>query len=209
MQQKHFVWLSFFCFAALLMIKAVLCEHQLAPQSNAHEYHQLKAGVNFIVSPDSNNNHFEGFDVEMELFRIEGNLDPDGNLDFSINTENYLEGKLQVRSRLHGTQMFMAMMKHFKGRVKIVRGRWEKDSNLKTYKEGLQKGLTREEAAGKTWTGKRAASYGFTKVRIVSELIDESQHGYVLVEFRKPRMWIAQKILDSIARIIHRVRAAS
>jgi hypothetical protein len=52
--------------------------------------------------------------------------------------------------------------------VTAVRGHWAFGTNLEEFNALVSAGATDEEAAAGTWTGRRVAKYGFTKVASVS-----------------------------------------
>ncbi|MGE4231876.1 MAG: hypothetical protein AB7F43_00970 [Bacteriovoracia bacterium] len=71
---------------------------------------------------------------------------------------------------LKGKEQFEKLMKKFGNRVQRVEGHWVDGDNLaavNTLTRGPKR-LPLEVAALKTWTGKRAVEYGFTKVKIIT-----------------------------------------
>lgn len=86
-----------------------------------------------------------------------------------------------------GHILFKLFLDYFGPRVKSVLGDWENNSdNLNRFNE-----LSREhdltEAASLTWTGRQAALYGFTEVKILDARGERGAYSDVVVEFRKPR----------------------
>ena len=74
------------------------------------------------------------------------------------------------RSSVSGKEMFVAMMAHFGGRIRIIEGDWNATMGLSTNLDQLNRatatGLSPEVAASLTWTGLRASEHGYNKVRI-------------------------------------------
>jgi hypothetical protein len=69
-----------------------------------------------------------------------------------------------------GRWMFNEMMKHFGSNVTGVQGFWvsPNSDNLKEVNRLTAAGRSLEEAAKDTWTGKRAADWGYLQVHVVA-----------------------------------------
>jgi hypothetical protein len=69
-----------------------------------------------------------------------------------------------------GSAMFNEALEAFGSNVQGVRGFWrgggELSSNFDSYQAGIRAGLTPEQAAAQTFTGKMALRAGFTHVNI-------------------------------------------
>lgn len=79
---------------------------------------------------------------------------------------NHEEG---YRSTIRGTDAFAEMIEHFgKDNVDVIQGRWFpfSVSNYQSFKEAREKGLSMEEAAFSTWTGRQAAKHGYVYVDV-------------------------------------------
>lgn len=90
-------------------------------------------------------------------------------------------------STISGKQMFQMVMGHFGDRIKIIQGNWSYGDNLAAFNKLVADGTPLKTAARATWTGQRAAEYGFTSVRI-SRQIPRTEGGYsaVSADFRRP-----------------------
>ncbi|MEV7340324.1 hypothetical protein [Streptomyces sp. NPDC093544] len=69
-------------------------------------------------------------------------------------------------SPLSGKQMFGMVMDHFGDGVKRIEGNWPYGDNLAAFNRSATGGTPLKTAARGTWTGQRAAEYGFTSGRI-------------------------------------------
>ena len=89
-------------------------------------------------------------------------------------------------SNASGTDMFLSAMQRLQQesiQVNAVRGTWIEGTdsvNAAQYLENLSKGLTPQQAAANTWTGKIAGSQGFLNVGV-----PETAHGTTTVHFGK------------------------
>lgn len=75
--------------------------------------------------------------------------------------------------------MFADVMDHFGDRVVSVQGYWRYGDNLGAFNEAVASGLSLGTAARGTWTGQRAAEFGFTRVKVVQA--DEGVDGFRVV----------------------------
>ncbi|MER6353975.1 ricin-type beta-trefoil lectin domain protein [Streptomyces sp. NPDC001634] len=80
-------------------------------------------------------------------------------------------------SPLSGKQMFGMVMDHFGDGVKSIEGNWSYGDNLAAFNRLVTGGTPLKTAARGTWTGQRAAEYGFTSVRI-TRAIPSMDDGY-------------------------------
>jgi hypothetical protein len=81
-----------------------------------------------------------------------------------------LRTKLENGTRskvLHGAAQFQSILQHFAGRFHAIRGNWVYGDNLQSFNAGVAAGLSLEESALQTWTGRQAVTAGFGKVEIV------------------------------------------
>jgi hypothetical protein len=68
---------------------------------------------------------------------------------------------------LRGQDQFNKILDHFgRDNVDAIKGNWQYDTNLNGFNDGIAQGMTPEQAAANTWTGKQAAAAGFTNVEI-------------------------------------------
>jgi hypothetical protein len=63
-----------------------------------------------------------------------------------------------------------------------VLGQWFDGDNLAEYEKNRKQGLTPQQAAAQTWTGRQAARWGYTEVIVVTD----NRWDGVIVEFRRP-----------------------
>jgi hypothetical protein len=89
-------------------------------------------------------------------------------------------------SNVRGTEMFKRMMQHFGNNVKAIQGSWYYGDNLAAVKKFTAAGLSLEEAATRTWTGKRAAEHGYTKVKILEAKGAPGHYTEVKALFERP-----------------------
>ncbi|MGH2531426.1 MAG: hypothetical protein ACRDJW_03870 [Thermomicrobiales bacterium] len=69
-------------------------------------------------------------------------------------------------SILRGKKQFRAMLKHFGGKVKGIRGAWSYEDNLAKFNALTAAGKSAKQAALGTWTGEQDAAAGFAKVPV-------------------------------------------
>lgn len=107
-------------------------------------------------------NAFKIYDSKSDEFYLTSYLE-DGTVYFGITTR--VEGR---RASWPGYQAFDQMVSHYGSRIKAIAGDWtlHKD-NFAEFKRNLDEGMTPEDAARNTWTGRNAKRYGFTKVTIL------------------------------------------
>lgn len=123
---------------------------------------------------------------EEAVMQIEGRLNKNKELVFVIKIL-----KSELLGKGLGTQGFDKMMNHFgEENIDVICGSWHQDeefsyfeagmsTNLKIFKEKVEE-MSPEEAALCTPTGKWAVKYGYTKVEMLSNRVDE-----VCVKFYK------------------------
>ena len=88
----------------------------------------------------------------------------DGFLQITLRTK--LENGLHL-TELQGATQFQLMLGHFIGRFKGIRGNWTYGDNLKLFNNGVHEGLSLEQSALKTWTGRQAQMAGYSRVEVV------------------------------------------
>ena len=90
-------------------------------------------------------------------------------------------------SPISGREMFDRVMEHFGDRVNGVQGYWVYGDNLAAFNAAVRGGDPLRSAARGTWTGRQAARYGFTRVKIL--VADENLDGFTRVSamFRRER----------------------
>lgn len=117
-----------------------------------------------------------------ELF-IAAGVDTDGSLGFKIQAEDPNDSS---RSAVRGKVLFALVMRHFGDPVTAVRGYWTGGANLLAFNRGIAAGLSDEQAAADTWTGKRATDFGFTAVSFQQRMKVLGGYGWVRVRFSRP-----------------------
>lgn len=81
-----------------------------------------------------------------------------------------LRTKLENGTRskvLQGAEQFQLILQHFTGRFHAIRGNWVYGDNLRSFNVGVAAGMSLEQAALQTWTGRQATAAGFGRVEIV------------------------------------------
>ena len=92
----------------------------------------------------------------------------------SVDSQGILDTVITVgKGTPSGSVMFQDAMDALGSNVKGIRGKWlsgsgELQDNLDSFNAGIQSGLTPQEAALNTFTGKMAARNGFTNAEIES-----------------------------------------
>jgi hypothetical protein len=86
-----------------------------------------------------------------------------------------------------GRWMFNEMMKHFGSSVTGVHGFWvgPDSDNLKEVNRLTAAGRSLEEAAKETWTGKRAADWGYAQVQVLATIGSAGGYTQVHVLFER------------------------
>ena len=86
-----------------------------------------------------------------------------------------------------GKWMFNQMMTHFGSSVTAVQGYWigPLSDNLKEVNSLTAAGISLEAAAQGTWTGKRAADWGYTQVQVLSIMGTPGNYRKAHVLFKK------------------------
>jgi len=119
---------------------------------------------------DSSNNRFKAFAI----------VSPDGLLEIDLRT------KLEDGTRsivLHGAEQFRRILRHFAGRFRGIRGNWQHGDNLKVFNRTTAAGMTSEEAALQTWTGRQAQAAGFSRVENIRAFGSPGVYTDVRVDF--------------------------
>lgn len=70
-----------------------------------------------------------------------------------------------------------------KNNVKAIRGTWWHGDNLATFNKLVQSGISPEEAAKSTFTGKMAGEYGFNNVDFIRVNFQNGEYVEVEVVF--------------------------
>lgn len=139
-----------------------------------------------ILKPVKTETKYVSVDLLDPTFRVEGILESSGTLSLSFQLRD-IEGNRSVF--LSGKEEFQRIMEHFGKRVKRIQGTWLYGDNLAEFNRlvGPPHGLDVFEAAAQTWTGKNAAKYGYTEVKIL-KLTKSIRGDYnsVKVIFEKP-----------------------
>jgi hypothetical protein len=83
--------------------------------------------------------------------------------------------------------MFNQMMKQFGSSVTAVRGFWigPLSDNLRDLNSLTSTGIPLEAAAKATWTGNRAADWGYTQVQVLNTIGPAGSYRNVHVLFKK------------------------
>lgn len=96
-----------------------------------------------------------------------------------------VENRPQDGTGCRGRWMFAEMMQHFGANVQAVRGSWTYGDNLAKVNELTRGGaMPLEDAARHTWTGRRAAEWGFSQVEVVSAAGAPGRYRNVQIIFR-------------------------
>ncbi|MEU0741177.1 ALF repeat-containing protein, partial [Streptomyces sp. NPDC006134] len=104
----------------------------------------------------------------------------DGVLDIAVERND---------STTKGYQMFDDVMAHFGAEnLRRIESKWvpAMPTNLNEFNKLIRGGKSLEEAAAATFTGRNAARYGFTKIRIVEAEGEPGHYTNVRVDFDRP-----------------------
>lgn len=109
-------------------------------------------------------------------------LDSDGEFNISIITKNT---SLEKNGRIIFKNLFN-FINHEYDEIFKIRGTWRASQkigdNLFSFNEFIKKGMTPEEAAKNTFTGKMASELGFNNVKLESSTIKNSEGVYISVD---------------------------
>jgi len=146
----------------------------------------LKAA--FSLSRDGSGNHVFEYGRATK-HGLKATLDANGELSFHVNVQKDLRA-----TRGGGRDMFVSLMQRIDGeglQVNSIAGEWVgklgtgQSANLDQYVKNC-KMMSQEDAAMATWTGQRAAEFGFTKATIAFPLERNGADHEVEVLFEKP-----------------------
>lgn len=101
------------------------------------------------------------------------------DLDEKGNLTLMMDNNPKLGSPLRGKKMFADVMDHFGDRVKSIQGYWKYGDNLGAFNDAVANGKSLGSAAKGTWTGRRAAEYGFARVKVIQA--DEGLDGFTAV----------------------------
>ncbi len=91
------------------------------------------------------------------------------------------------RGSVTGKEFFAAMMAHFGGRINLIESKWSATSgmttNLDLVNRATASGMSIEDAATLTWTGRRASDFGFGQVLGVQSTGNAGTYQIVRVQF--------------------------
>jgi hypothetical protein len=96
-------------------------------------------------------------------FQAEGHLEGEGELSITLRAE--LEDGTRT-PLFNGPEQYQAIVKHFGGQVKGVRGAWSYGTNLEQFNSATAGGLSAEDAALRTFSGTQATQAGFGRVTV-------------------------------------------
>lgn len=104
-------------------------------------------------------------------------LPPAFYAELELNANNRMTSNIDTKSKdgrvstmVDAKKAFKAALAHFGDKVEGIKGTWVYGDNLAEFNRLTAKGLTPEEAAALTWTGRLAAEAGYTKVEL-SDLV--------------------------------------
>jgi len=114
---------------------------------------------------------------------IWGQVLPGGLLSFIV--ENL--PKTIPHTGCSGRWLFGQMMSHFGASVMAIEGNWvgPNSDNLREVNRLTASGITLEAAARSTWTGSRAAEYGYLQYEEISKHGTPGNYSAVRVDFKK------------------------
>lgn len=112
-----------------------------------------------------------------------GNYHPKGEL--LLNIRNRYPGGEAHGMVLRGKEEFSRILKHFDGKFGPIRGVWIFGDNLAAFNRSyFREGMTLEQAAFSTWTGRMAKKSGYTRAFIMVNELAESGNYFTRVEVR-------------------------
>ena len=103
-------------------------------------------------------------------------------LMFGVEAKNNA-GKYSPNFR--AAEQFRAVIAHLDGQFDIILGTWYSGDNMSILNEFTAQGMSLEEAASQTWTGKQAASLGYEKVHVEYVSGTSGRYKEVIVGFKK------------------------
>ncbi len=82
-----------------------------------------------------------------------------------IMAARLIDENLKIRSARRGSELYRQMIEHFGLRnIHEIVGLWQGGKNLDDFYKNLESGMSIENAALNTWSGRQAQKYGFSKV---------------------------------------------
>ncbi|MBQ0929758.1 hypothetical protein [Ideonella alba] len=149
-------------------------EEGMGPEHNAAQFEKLRddlraqsrPGYRFSVQADGAQRYTYG--SLNQGHGIDGYLSPDGVLRLEVQASPSPTTRFNMGT---GTEMFEGMMAKFgPENVQQINGTWSRSSGLTSNLDSFEANFARTgdkfEAAAQTWTGQRAASYGFIPVKV-------------------------------------------
>ncbi|WP_280471080.1 DUF2332 family protein, partial [Nocardia cyriacigeorgica] len=125
-------------------------------------------------------------DLTRLLEGISGEVDSSGVLSLRVVSSDRTPS---------GAEMFDDLWQAIGQDVRSISGAWKadagQDSNLITFNAGIAGGLTPEEAALTTWTGKMAVRHGFGEVEVLHLVGPPGNHSQVVVAFTPSQVAVA------------------
>lgn len=127
-------------------------------------------------------------------FHVEGDL-YDGVLSITMRTQSD-DGSIRSEV-INGKEQYTRMLMHFaetmmqrrpdEREIRIIKGGWSYGTNFGQFHKFVnEKGMTNEEAAAATWSGKRAAESGYTVVHRVRTYGSLPKYNKIEVMFVRP-----------------------
>jgi hypothetical protein len=107
-------------------------------------------------------NSFKLRDIQSPQFFVFAGVGEDRILSFNLSLKENGERSVYFR----GKRVYEMMMKHFDGKFDYISGSWHKGDNLDEFNRNIFNGMSITKAALNTWSGRQAASRGYTKVTI-------------------------------------------
>ncbi len=125
---------------------------------------------------------------EFDMFLSDGKSGIKAVIDSSGHMSLVVKKKIELEDvKGIGGKFFTSAMDHFGGRVKAVDGAWfangDMADNINKFNELLKKGLSMDDAARGTFTGRMSGKYGFTKVEFLGTEGPFAEYTKVFVRF--------------------------
>jgi len=124
-------------------------------------------------------------DTTGTLFFFSASLDGEtAELSFVSRLINKPEA---LRSAAHGTDLYREMMAHFgPENIEQIQGKWVQGTNFDRYWDEIESGASQTEAVFRTWSGRMAKEFGFSKIKSIVHKKSQSRRPPVLVQFIRP-----------------------
>lgn len=175
---KSYLLIFFTLLIYALPSQAVECESYLKPTKVVYSEIEVDESIDERIS-------WSQYDEETkDYFYFSGYIDINGDFSFATFLVNHFEN---TRSSMQGRKYFRKAIRFFgKRNIETILAQWlENSDNHLQYHTALQQGMTPEQAAFSTWTGRQAKSIGFSRIESITFVEDPPRSPKIFVRFKR------------------------